>query len=301
MYSVFRRYSIVARAALLLACAALPLADAATLAAQTTTQTTPQTTTQEAPKKSEPAKPEKAPKKNELAAPTAEQVAETVILVHGVRERLAQVRRSGVERGRISRTTDDGRTEEITYERSFKRGESAEKDKIRLDQKRPNIEYALVYNEGRVFGVLRGTAFTPRQDDVSVFLADTRHGVDTLLRYKENGATLAYVGKEKQKNIDMWLLDLTDKEQRRTRYYISAQSGRVLWLEYEDTRPGSSAPVKYKRTFHDYRTIQGTRMPYRTVLYADGKQVEESQILTVVYGVKMEDTVFQNPEAASTP
>ena len=76
---------------------------------------------------------------------------------------------------------------------------------------------------------------------------------------------------------------------------------RVLWLEYEDTRPGSSAPVKYKRTFHDYRTIQGTRMPYRTVLYADGKQVEESQILTVVYGVKMEDTVFQNPEAASTP
>ena len=295
---MFRRYSIVARAALLLACAALlPLADPATLAAQTTTQTT----AQEAPKKSEPAKPEKAPKKNELAAPTAEQVAETVILVHGVRERLAQVRRSGVERGRISRTTDDGRTEEITYERSFKRGESAEKDKIRLDQKRPNIEYALVYNEGRVFGVLRGTAFTPRQDDVSVFLADTRHGVDTLLRYKENGATLAYVGREKQKNIDMWLLDLTDKEQRRTRYYISAQSGRVLWLEYEDTRPGSAAIVKYKRTFHDYRTIQGTRMPYRTVLYADGKQVEESQILTVVYGVKMEDTVFQNPEAASTP
>ena len=294
---MFRRYSIVARAALLLACAALPLADAAPTPAQTTTQTT----TQEAPKKSEPAKAEKAPKKNELTAPTAEQVAETVILVHGVRERLAQVRRSGVERGRISRTTDDGRTEEITYERSFKRGESVEKDKIRLDQKRPNIEYALVYNEGRVFGVLRGTAFTPRQDDVSVFLADTRHGVDTLLRYKENGATLAYVGREKQKNIDMWLLDLTDKEQRRTRYYISAQSGRVLWLEYEDTQPGSAAPVKYKRTFHDYRTIQGTRMPYRTVLYADGKQVEESQILTVVYGVKMEDTVFQNPEAASTP
>lgn len=296
---MFRRYSIVARAALLLACAALPPAAAAQTATPTPTPTP--TTTQEAPKKSEPAKPEKAPKKNELAAPTAEQVAETVILVHGVRERLAQVRRSGVERGRISRTTDDGRTEEITYERSFKRGESAEKDKIRLDQKRPNIEYALVYNEGRVFGVLRGTAFTPRQDDVSVFLADTRHGVDTLLRYKENGATLAYVGREKQKNIDMWLLDLTDKEQRRTRYYISAQSGRVLWLEYEDTRPGSAAIVKYKRTFHDYRTIQGTRMPYRTVLYADGKQVEESQILTVVYGVKMEDTVFQNPEAASTP
>lgn len=291
---MFRRHSSVARAALLLACAALPPARAAQQPAAG----------QPAPKaeaaKPATAKKEQAPKKAEGAAPSAEAVAETVILVHGIRERLAQVRKSGVERGRIARVADDGRTEEITYERSFKRGDTAEKDKIRLDQKRPSVEYSLVYNEGRVFGLLRGTPFTPRQDDVSGFLADTRHGVDTLLRYKENGATLAFVGKEKQKGIDMWVLDLTDKEQRRTRYYISAQTGRVLWLEYEAAPPGGGAPVKFKRTFHDYRTIQGTRMPYRTVLYADGKQVEESQILTVVYGVKMEDTVFQNPEAATS-
>lgn len=299
MHSVFRRYSPVARAALLLACAALPLAPATFAAQQTTNAQTP---AKAEPAKAEPAKKEKQapPKKPDGAAPTAEQVAETVVIVHGIRERLAQVRRSGVERGKVTRTTDDGRTEEISYERSFKRGDSAAKDKIRLDQKRPSVEYSLVYNEGNVFGLLRGTPFTPRQDDVAGFLADAQHGVDTLLRYKENGATLAYVGKEKQKGIEMWLLDLTDKEQRRTRYYISAQSGRVLWLEYEATMPGTAAPVKYKRTFHDYRTIQGTRMPYRTVLYADGKQVEESQILTVVYGVKMEDTVFQNPEAATS-
>ena len=295
---MFRRYTQPARAVFLLACAALPLAPAAPAAQQQQQQPAgAQTPAKTAPAKAEPAKKEPQPPKKG-AEPTAEQVAETVILVHGFRERLAQVRKSGVERGRISRATDDGRTEEITYERSFKRGDTSEKDKIRLDQKRPSVEYSLVYNEGRVFGLLRGTPFTPRQDDVTVFLADAQHGIDTLLRYKENGATLAYVGKEKQKNIDMWLLDLTDKEQRRTRYYISAQSGRVLWLEYEAAPPGTTAPVRYKRTFHDYRTIQGTRMPYRTVLYADGKQVEESQILTVVYGVKMEDTVFQNPEAA---
>ncbi len=233
------------------------------------------------------------------AEPTAEQVAETVVLVFGVRERLAQIRRSGVERGRITRTTDDGRTEEISYERSFKRGDTPEKDKVRLDQRRPSLDYALVYNEGRIFGVVRGTSFTPRQEDVNGFLADSHHGIETLLRYKENGSTLTFAGKDKQKGLDLWMLDLDDKEKRRTRYFISAVTGRILWLEYSETPAGGTAPVKFRRTFHDYRIVQGTRVPYRTVLYMDDKQIEESNLLSVVYGVKLEDRVFQNPEAAS--
>ncbi len=237
--------------------------------------------------------------KRDAPAPTAEQVAETVILVFGARERLAQIRRTGIERGRITRTTDDGRTEEINYERSFKRGDTPDKDKVRLDQRRPALDYALVYNEGRVFGVVRGTSFTPRQEDVNVFLADSHHGIETLLRYKENGSTLTFAGKDKQKGIDLWMLDLDDKEKRRTRFYISSATGRVLWLEYTATPVGGTSPVKFKRTFHDYRIVQGTRVPYRTVLYMDDKQVEESNVLSVVYGVKLEDRVFQNPEAAA--
>ncbi|MBA3240188.1 MAG: hypothetical protein H0T60_03090 [Acidobacteria bacterium] len=240
-----------------------------------------------------------APQKKDGTPPTAEQVAETVVLVFGVRERLVQIRRTGVERGRITRTTDDGRTEEITYERSFKRGDTLEKDKVRLDQRRPTLDYSLILNEGRVFGVVRGTTFTPRQEDVNVFLADTQHGIETLLRYKESGATLSFAGKDKQKGIDLWMLDLDDKEKRRTRFYISASTGRILWLEYNETPAGTTVPVKYKRTFHDYRIVQGTRVPYRTVLYMDDKQIEESQVMSVVYGVKMEDTVFRNPESSS--
>ncbi|HVF55361.1 MAG TPA: hypothetical protein VM934_04375 [Pyrinomonadaceae bacterium] len=237
--------------------------------------------------------------KDDKTTPTAEQVAETVVLVFGQRPVLAQVRRSGIERGRLTRSLEEGRSEEITYERSFKRGESVEKDKVRLSQKRLNQEYALVYNEGRVWGVVKGTTFTPRQEDVDDLLSDTHHSLDALLRYKENGATVAFIGKDRQKNIEMWILDLTDKDKKKTRYYISASTGRVLWLEYEDAPAGAASPVKYKRTFHDYRIIQGTRVPFRSVLYAGDRQVEEELVLNVVYGVKMDDDIFKNPEAAS--
>ncbi len=82
-------------------------------------------------KQEEPPKPRQGRQDN----PTAEQVAETVVLVYGSRAGLAQIRRTGVERGTHHAHGQDGRTEEITYERTFKRGETYEKDKIRLDQR----------------------------------------------------------------------------------------------------------------------------------------------------------------------
>ena len=280
--SVLRRLLVRTLSALIIAAAAAPLA-AAPAAAQ---ENAPKA--EEKKKKEEPPKPVKADRDN----PTAEQVAETVVLFYGSRDRLAQIRRSGVERGRITRTGQDGRPEEITYERTFKRGETYEKDKIRFDQRMASLQYSLVLNDGRVTGILRGTPFTPKQEDVTSLMTDRVHGIEALLRYKESGATIKYSGKETQKGLDLWVLDLTDKEKRSTRYYISAKSARVLWLEYEE------AATKYRRTFHDYRVVQQTLVPYRSVLYAGDRQVEESQVLTVTYGIKTDDALF-TPESAS--
>ncbi len=232
---------------------------------------------------------------------TGEQIAELVVFAFGARERLQQIRRSGVERGRVVRAAEDGRNEEINYTRHFKRGDSYEKDKIRLDQRKPSLEYSLVFNEGKVFGLLRGTSFTPRQEDVTTFLADRVHGIDSLLRYKESGSTVKYVAKENQKGLELWAIDLTDKEKNTTRFYVSTKTWRVLWLEFEETPPGERAPVKFKRTFHDYRVVQGTFFPYRSVFYAGDRQLEESHVLTVTYGLKVEDDMFRSPEAAALP
>lgn len=226
----------------------------------------------------------------------AEQVAELTIFLYGSRPVLDQIRRNGVERGRLTRFMMDGKVEEATYERRFVRGENAEKDKIRLDQKMPTMEYSLIFGEGRLWGIINGAAFTPRQDAAAAFLSQHRHSIEMLLRYKENGSTLNLVGKEKQKGLDLYVLDLTDKDKRTTRYYISARTFHVLWLEYEEPIPGG-APLKYSKKFFDYRWAQSTLVPYRTVLLEDGKQTQETRILTVTFGVKVDDSLFKNPQS----
>ena len=234
---------------------------------------------------------------------TAEQIAESVIIIAGSgagRAMLAQIRKNGLERGRETRTGADGRAEEIRYELRFVHGDKPDKDKVRIDSKTPQAEYSLVYGEGRLFGIINGATFTPRADTAADFIARQAHSIDALLRYKENESKLTSAGKDKQQGIDLYVIDLVDKANRKTRYFISAKTFRVLSLEYEEARPGSTTPVKYTKRFYDYRLAQGTQLPYRTVLLEDGKQTVETRILTVQYGIKMEDSLFQNPEAAAS-
>jgi hypothetical protein len=225
---------------------------------------------------------------------TAEQIVESTILIYGTRPGLEQIRRNGVERGKIIRFPATGNPEEADYERRFIRGENLEKDKIRLDQKLPTMEYSLIFEEGKLFGVINGAAFTPRQDASTNFISQHHHSLDSLLRYKECGYTITLVGKDAQKGLDLYVVDLLDKQQRKTRYYISAKTLRVLWLEYEEGSPGGTA-VKYQRKFLDYRAVQQTLVPYRIVLFEDGRQSQETRVLTITYGVKVSDSIFKSP------
>lgn len=244
----------------------------------------------------------KTPPTQDPKALTAEQIAEGVILIAGNglgRVVLTQIRRNGIERGKTTRILEDGRSEEARYELRFIRGDNSEKDKVRIDNKTAQAEYSLIYGEGRLFGIINGSPFIPRAEASAEFISQQAHSIDALLRYKENESKLSSAGKDKHSGVDVHAIDLIDKANRKTRYFISARTFRVLWLEYEETPPGGVAAIKYTKRFYDYRIAQNTQVPYRTVLLEDGKQTVETRIMTVTYGVRMEDSLFRNPEAAS--
>ena len=93
--------------------------------------------------------------------------------------------------------------------------------------------------------------------------------------------------REKIMGVDYYVIDLTDKKERKTRYYVSAKTFRIMMLTYED------GGVKYKRKFYNYNIAQGTLVPYRTILWAGEKQVEETNIGTVTYGQKVDEELFK--------
>lgn len=247
---------------------------------------------QDAADKKQPKDEKKAPAVNAKDAVknlTAEQVAEAAIFVYGRgggRAVLNQIRKTAIEKGKTSVTSADGQTQQASYARWTQRADTIDKEKIRLDQEFPNARYSLVLNEDKIFGIYNESVFTPRDDASRAFQNQVVHGLEAMLRYKENESKIELAGQEKIQGVEYHLLDVTDKAGRKTRFYISVKSYRVMVLDYEDEG------VKYRRKFYDYNYAQGTLVPFRTVLWAGDKVVEETEIGTVTFGQKIDDNIF---------
>ena len=225
-----------------------------------------------------------------LKNPTAEQIAESVIIIYsggGGRPNLQQIRRTTIENGKLIVTNENGVNEQVTYVRRVMRGEGLDKEKIRLDQDFPNAKYALIYSDNKIVGLYNETVFVPRDDAAKAFQNQIWHGLEALLRYKENSSTLKLAGREKIGGVEFFILEVTDKENRKTDFYISTKFFKVMWLEYTEDS------VKYRRKFYDYRYAQGTLVPYRSVLFAGDKQVEEATVSTSTFGQKLDEEIFK--------
>ena len=221
--------------------------------------------------------------------PTADVVAESVIYIYGAgggRAVLNQIRKTALERGKISIVNSEGKTDRATYQKWTQRAETLNKEKIRFDQEYPTARYALIFNDQKIFGVVDDQIFTPRDDASRAFENQIVHGLEALLRYKENESQLDLIGKEKLLGVDYFVLDVTDKQSRKTRFYISAKSFRVMMLDYEQEG------IKYRRRFYDYNYAQGTLFPFRTTLWAGDKMIEETEVGTVTFGQKIDEALF---------
>ncbi len=182
-------------------------------------------------------------------AATAEQVAESVdchLRRIGRADKISiKSAKRRFERGKISIVNGEGKTEQANYERWILRADSLNKENIRLDQEFPNAKYALIYKDDKIFGIFNDSVFTPREDASKRFENQIWHGLEALLRYKENESKLELGERDKLMGVDFYLLDVTDKQNRKTRFYISSKTYRVKMLEY--TRRQHQIPTQILR------------------------------------------------------
>jgi hypothetical protein len=260
--------------------------------AQSEPQTKPSETPEKTQSRSKKDQQNLAPNSKDNKAPmTAETVAESAIIIYGGlggRKTLDQIRKTSIERGKMSLVNPQGVTEPVNYERRTIRGENLNSEKIRADLEYPSIRYSLVRAGDKTFGLYNDTIFSPNTDATRQFEDQIFHGLEALLRYKENGSTLELAGHDKIMGVDFYFVDVTDKAGRKTRFYVSSKFYRVMMLEYEDQG------VKYRRKFYDYRYAQGTLVPYRSTLTANGKMIEETEVSTVTFGQKVEEDLFNS-------
>ena len=231
--------------------------------------------------------------------PKPEEIVERAIVAYGSRAALYGVQRNGTLRALIKFITPNG-TREGKSVTKFIRKEKLADDLLMIDLEMPSTKYTIGFDGKETWAIQDGEIQQPAAEVVEAFHSAHEHSYEALLRYKENGSKLEYVGTNKFGTLEMDIIDLIAPSGARTRYEISRRTGRILYVNYEDQPASNSAPVKYRLYFKDFRVIQNTLIPYEIHVFQDGKLIEERKLVEAVFNVQLEEKAFKAENANKT-
>lgn len=228
--------------------------------------------------------------------PKPEDVVERTILAYGSRAALYAVQRNGTLRALVKFISPEG-TREGKSVTKFIRKEKLKDDLRIIELDFPGTRYMLGFDGKDIWSILDGEVQKPGEDAIKAFRSGHEHSYESLLRYKENNSKIEYVGNTKLLNLEIDIIDLISPEGVRTRYEVSRKSGRILYLNYEEKPNEKAEPIKYRLNFKDFRVIQNTLIPYETLVFQDGKLVEERKIVEAVFNVQLKEEAFKAENA----
>jgi len=257
-------------------------------------------------KELEKAKKQEESKGGQTKLSQAEVTAELAILAYGGRKQIETARSVIQESGTIRLATDQGDLTGNYMLRSIRK-EKTWLDLLRVDlelssadsqNQTPQIKYVIGFNGASVWSAQNGQYVTPRAGADVAFRAQLTHEYMALLRYKEDGSKLEFIGPETVVGVDTNVLEMTNTEGDKTRYWLSTKTYRVLHCEYELKLVEGQPPTKYRIDYYytplSNAIVQNTLLPVRREMKQDGKFVQEIKLTNVQYSAKIEPEVFQH-------
>jgi len=252
-------------------------------------------------------------KKQEAAAgqvklTQAEGMVELALIAYGGRKQLDTVRAGIQESGSIRLATDQGDLTGNYVLRSLRK-EKSWQDLLRVDlelsapeaAQTPNaapIKYVIGFNGASVWSAQNGQYVNPRSGADVAFRAQLTHEYMALLRYREDGSKLSYIGPETVVGVDTNVIELTTQEGEKTRFWLSSKTFRILHCEYElklvDGQPPTKYRIDYYYTPNSAAVVQNTLVPVRREMKQDGKFVQEIKLTNITYSAKLDPEVFQH-------
>jgi hypothetical protein len=229
--------------------------------------------------------------------PKPEDLVETSILFYGSRAALYGVQRNGTLRALIKFFTNEGTREGKSVTKFIRKGKLAE-DLMMIDLELPGTRYTIGFDGQETWAIQDGEVHKPNEDAVAAFRSGHEHSYEALLRYKENGSKLEYVGMNKLGTLEMYIIDMISPSGARTRYEISRKSGRIIYANYEDSK---STPVKYRLYYKDFKPVQNTLVPHEIQVFQDGKLIEERRLVESVFNIQLDEKAFKAENANKPP
>jgi hypothetical protein len=232
--------------------------------------------------------------------PKPEDLIERSILIYtygGGRAMLYGIQRNGTLRALIKFFTSEGTREGKSVTKFIRKPKLAE-DLLMIDLELPGTRYIIGFDGQETWAIQDGEVHKPGEEAVAAFRSAHEHSYEALLRYKENGSKLEYVGTNKLGTLEMDTIDMTSPSGVRTRYEVSHKSGRIIYANYEDSK---STPVKYRLYYKDFKPVQNTLVPHEIQVFQDGNLIEERKLVESTFNTQLDEKAFKSENANKPP
>jgi len=220
-----------------------------------------------------------------------EDVVEKAIIAYGSRAAIYSVQRNGLLKANVKFNTPEG-TREGRSTTKFIRKQKMAEDLRLIELDLPQTKYIIGYDGKEMWSVHDGQMQKPSEQEVRAFRASHEQSYDAILRYRENNSKLEYVGSNRLGTLDLDIIDLISPEGLRTRYEISRRSFHILYISYETKSDPNAEPVKYRINFRNFTPVQNTLVPYETLVFQDGRLVEQRRIVEAVFNIQLDEKSF---------
>jgi hypothetical protein len=228
--------------------------------------------------------------------PKPEEIVERAILAHGSRAALYAVQRTGRVGALVTFHTPEGPREGKSVLK-FLRKQKMKEDLLMIELDMPDTKYMIGFDGTETWSIHDGQVQKPSPEEANALRSSHEHSYEAILRYKENNSKLEYVGNKNLGTLIVDIIDLVSPEGVRTRYEISRRTYHILYLDYQDQSDPNAEPVNYRLNFKNFKPVQNTLIPYETLVFRDGKLVEERRIVEAVYNIKLDENAFKQENA----
>jgi hypothetical protein len=223
--------------------------------------------------------------------PKPEDVVEKAIVAYGSRAAIYSVQRNGMLKAIVKFNTPEG-TREGKSTTKFIRKQKMAEDLFMIELELSQTRYTIGFDGKEMWSVHDGQAQKPSEQEIRAFRAGHEQSYDAILRYRENNSKLEYVGSNRLGTLDLHIIDLISPEGMRTRYEISSRSFHILYISYEVKSDPNAEPVKYRINFRNFTGVQNSLVPYETLVFQDGKLVEQRRIVEAVFNIQLDEKSF---------
>ena len=218
----------------------------------------------------------------------AEEIIEKSLQAQGGRQLLEKIQDSVVTASaRIYIPTGELLTERVVYSKR-------NPVRLRIEETVLGMKVVIGYDGEKIWMEQMGKIMLMPENLAQAVKASLKRE-DLLLRYKEKGYKIEYIGETQVEGKKSYQVKITDLEGEETIYYFEAETFLPLKMEY--MAPDEMGKiVKNEIISLDFRKIENMVVAFKVIGYTDGRKTLELNIQEIKINQGLADSLFQMPE-----